>query len=83
MNIKRETLNKYIKTLSDAKILYECERFDVKSKKSIRGEKNTICQISLSILPLTQTTASTMVLRLKTSYLFTRASRITLSVSEE
>lgn len=39
MNIKRETLNKYIKTLSDAKILYECERFDVKSKKSIRGEK--------------------------------------------
>lgn len=39
LNIKRETLNKYIKTLSDAKILYECERFDVKSKKSIRGEK--------------------------------------------
>ncbi|MCR5046647.1 MAG: ATP-binding protein [Treponema sp.] len=37
--IKRETLNKYIKILCDAKILYECERFDLKSKKSISGEK--------------------------------------------
>ena len=37
--IKRETLHKYIQTLIDAKILYECDRFDVKSKKSIRGEK--------------------------------------------
>lgn len=39
LNIRRETLNKYIKTLTDAKIIYECDRFDVKSKKSIRGEK--------------------------------------------
>lgn len=37
--IKRETLNSYIKILSDAKILYECNRFDLKSKKSIAGEK--------------------------------------------
>lgn len=37
--IKRETLNKYIQILCDAKILYECERFDLKSKKSISGEK--------------------------------------------
>lgn len=39
LNIKRETLHKYIQSLIDAKILYECDRFDVKSKKSIRGEK--------------------------------------------
>ncbi len=37
--IKRETLNKYIQILCDAKILYECDRFDLKSKKSIAGEK--------------------------------------------
>jgi predicted AAA+ superfamily ATPase len=37
--IKRETLNNYIKILCDAKILYECSRFDLKSKKSIAGEK--------------------------------------------
>lgn len=37
--IKRETLNKYISILCDAKILYECSRFDLKSKKSVAGEK--------------------------------------------
>jgi len=37
--IKRETLDRYIKILCDAKILYECNRFDLKSKKSISGEK--------------------------------------------
>ena len=37
--IKRETLNRYIQVLLDAKILYECDRFDMKSKKSIAGEK--------------------------------------------
>ena len=37
--IKRETLNRYIRALTDAKILYECERFDLKSRKSISGEK--------------------------------------------
>ena len=36
---KRQTLNKYIKALTDAKILYEFNRFDMKSKKSVRGEK--------------------------------------------
>ena len=39
LNIKRETLNRYIKALTDAKILYECDRFDLKSRRSIAGEK--------------------------------------------
>ena len=39
LNIKRETLNRYIKVLVDAKILYECKRFDLKSRKSIMGEQ--------------------------------------------
>lgn len=37
--IKRTTLDRYIKALVDAKILYECKRFDMKSKKSLTGEK--------------------------------------------
>lgn len=32
MDIKRETLNRYINILMDAKIIYECKRFDLKSK---------------------------------------------------
>lgn len=39
MDIKRETLNRYIQILADAKIIYECKRFDLKSKKSIHGEQ--------------------------------------------
>lgn len=39
MDIKRETLSRYIRILLDAKILYECRRFDLKSKKSIQGEQ--------------------------------------------
>lgn len=36
--IKRETLNRYIQILIDAKIIYPCERFDLKSRRSISGE---------------------------------------------
>ena len=39
MKIKRETLHRYIQILKDAKILYECNRFDLKSRSSISGEQ--------------------------------------------
>lgn len=39
MKISRATLSNYVKILVDAKILYECSRFDMKSKKSLSGEK--------------------------------------------
>ncbi len=38
-SIRRETLNRYIQILIDAKILYKCERFDLKSRKSISSEQ--------------------------------------------
>lgn len=38
-NITRETLNRYIHILIEAKILYKCERFDLKSRRSISGEQ--------------------------------------------
>jgi len=37
--IKRETLHRYIRILEEAKIIYPCYRFDLKSKKSLNGEK--------------------------------------------
>ncbi len=37
--IQRETLDRYIKILVDAKIIYPCRRFDLKSRKSIAGEQ--------------------------------------------
>ena len=37
--ITRMTVNKYITALVDAKILYVCNRFDMKSKKALTGEK--------------------------------------------
>lgn len=39
MAISRQTVTRYIKTLVDAKILYECKRFDMKSKKALSGEQ--------------------------------------------
>ena len=37
--IRRETLNRYLQILEDAKIIYSCNRFDLKSRKSLGGEK--------------------------------------------
>ena len=37
--ISEATVAKYIKILENAKIIYECTRFDMKSKRSLNGEK--------------------------------------------
>ncbi|MBD5498478.1 MAG: ATP-binding protein [Lachnospiraceae bacterium] len=39
MTITKQTVSRYVKILVDAKILYECSRFDLKSKKALSGEK--------------------------------------------
>lgn len=39
IRITRATVTKYITALVEAKILYECNRFDMKSKKALTGEK--------------------------------------------
>lgn len=39
MTVSRATVTRYIQILIDAKILYECKRFDIKSKKSLSGEQ--------------------------------------------
>jgi len=35
--IKRETVARYVQILLDAKILYRCDRFDLKSRRSLNG----------------------------------------------
>ena len=37
--VSRQTLSRYIQALVDAKVLYPCDRFDMKSRKSLSGEK--------------------------------------------
>lgn len=39
VKIKRETLARYLQILEDAKIVSKCVRFDLKSRKSLRGEQ--------------------------------------------
>ena len=39
LNITRATVTKYITALTEAKILYECDRFDMKSKRALKGDK--------------------------------------------
>ena len=39
VRLKRETLNRYLQVLEDAKIISKCTRFDVKSRKSLAGEQ--------------------------------------------
>ena len=39
VSLKRETLARYVKILEEAKIVRRCDRFDMKSRKSLRGEQ--------------------------------------------
>lgn len=39
VRLKRETLNRYLQVLEDAKFISKCTRFDVKSRKSLAGEQ--------------------------------------------
>lgn len=39
VKLKRETLNRYLQVLEDAKLISKCTRFDVKSRKSLTGEQ--------------------------------------------
>ena len=39
VKVKRETLARYIEVLVESKVLYRCDRFDMKSKRALSGEK--------------------------------------------
>ena len=51
LGISKTTLLRYVKCLIDAKILYECDRFDMKSKRALLGEKKYyIADLSFSYI---------------------------------
>ena len=52
LNISKKTVLHYLSYLVDAKLLYECDRFDMKSKRMLSGEK----KYYLSDLSLTSVT---------------------------
>ena len=39
INVDRRTIKNYIEILENAKIIYPCDLFDIKSKKVLKGEK--------------------------------------------
>ena len=39
LSLSKSTLLKYLKHLQDAKLIYECNRFDMKSRRMLSGEK--------------------------------------------
>lgn len=39
IKVRRETITKYIDILVSAKIIYQCDRFDMKSKRALKGGK--------------------------------------------
>ena len=39
IKVRRETITKYIDILVSVKIIYQCDRFDMKSKRALKGEK--------------------------------------------
>lgn len=51
--VERRTVSAYIQMLVDAKILYRCQRFDLKSRKSLRGgeRKSTTLPTPVSTSP--------------------------------
>ncbi|MCD8149027.1 MAG: ATP-binding protein [Clostridiales bacterium] len=54
ISVKKETLRKYIQILANAKIIYECPRFDCKSKKSLSGEqKYYLADLSIYFMTVT------------------------------
>ena len=47
VSLKRETINRYLEVLTNAKIIMPCDRFDIKLRKSLKGEKKFyLCDLS-------------------------------------
>ena len=58
IDLKHATLSRYIEVLLQSKILYQCDRFDMRSKRALSGEKKYyLADISFYLRP-TPTTAS-------------------------
>ena len=79
--IKRETLNRYIQILVDAKILYRCSRFDLKSRRSLsRDEKHYLADLGFYFATNTDARISYGPALENITYLYLRSLGYVLSV---
>ena len=79
--IKRETLNRYIQILVDAKILYRCSRFDLKSRRSLsRDEKYYLADLGFYFATNTDARISYGPALENITYLYLRSLGYVLSV---
>ena len=79
--IKRETLNRYIQILVDAKILYRCSRFDLKSRRSLsRNEKYYLADLGFYFATSTDARISYGPALENITYLYLRSLGYVLSV---
>lgn len=79
--IKRETLNRYIQILVDAKILYRCSRFDLKSRRSLsRNEKYYLADLGFYFATSTDARISYGPALENITYLYLRGLGYALSV---
>ena len=70
ISIKRETLASYVRLLESAKILYKCPRFDLKSRKSLRGgEKYYLADPRYPVRPVIPIRESATVRHWRTRYI--------------
>ena len=59
VGIKRETLATYVRVLENAKVLYKCPRFDLRTRKSLRGgEKYYLADFGIRFARSTDTRIS-------------------------
>jgi hypothetical protein len=81
--IKRETLNRYIQILTDAKIIYKCNRFDMKSKRSLGSEqKYYLADLSLYFITNTDNRINYGPVLENIIYLYLRTNGYTVSVGK-
>ncbi len=81
--IKRETLNRYIQILTDAKIIYRCNRFDMKSKRALSSEqKYYLADLSLYFITNTDNRINYGPVLENIIYLYLRTNGYTVSVGK-
>ena len=83
VSMKRETLHRYIKILEDAKILYPCKRFDLKSRRSLAGEqKYYLSDCSFYFATNTDNRVNYGPVLENTVFTYTRARNYTVSIGK-
>jgi len=80
-SVRFETVSKYVQHLVDAKIIYECDRFDTKSKKMFQNEKKYyLADLSLSMFTNPDSRINYGPALENTVYLYAKSKRYEVSV---